>query len=517
VRKGKSHKARKERRGAVANSVEVATAELPISSPDGSAKLPISSPDGSTKPPGQRLYDMPYSATAPRMINPGIGLHNLVARAGHNAAYEIDVTLLDAPDYRLTRSGVLLAHRVLDGRGEWFLTAPEWQPLLPKDRVETMGHTDLPQEFGDLIRPLRRRATLGPVAALRCERREFALRDDQGQTLALLRDDKVTVRRGGLTTARYREVMITPIGPGLTEQQTNWLDRTITQAGATAVPRFPRLVSRLGAPATGLTDFPHPRSFEADAPLTTFVSQLLGLRLRQIVEADLAIRGGNPEAAEQLAGHAAQLRSELRGLSFVLDSDWVEDLYDELDWIILDADPRRAGPPEEAERAREQLVGRLHTERYLALLDRLVTATRAPKLGDASALATGEALTDLLDSVVSRFRRGVDRLNPDAPPHAWEDAWRSIGQLQWVADVSTHVMPAETERIQHRLAKSRELLNQIHEYHAAGDRAVEEVSGLSALEAFEAGRAYERDLEEARRLKEEFLALWTKTKRKLDA
>jgi hypothetical protein len=460
---------------------------------------------------------MPYSATAPKLINPGIGLHNLVARAGHNAAYAIDVTLLDAPDYRLTRSGVLLAHRVLDGRGEWFLTAPEWQPLLPKDRIETMGHTDLPQEFGDLIRPLRRRATLGPVAALRCERREFALRDDQSQTLALLRDDKVTVRRGGLTTARYREVMITPIGPGLTEQQAAWLDRAITQAGATAVPRFPRLATRLGAPATGLTDFPLPRSFELDAPFTTFVSQLLGLRLRQIVEADLAIRGGTPEAAEQLAAHAAQLRTELRGLSFVLDTDWVEDLYDELDWIILDADPHRTGDSAETAQAREQLVGRLHTERYLALLDRLVTATRAPKLGDASVLATGEVLSDLLDSVVSRVRRGVDRLNPDAPAQVWEEAWRSIGQLQWVADISTHVMPAETARIQHRLAKSRLLLDQIHEYHVAADRAVEAAAGLPAPEAFEAGRTFERRVQEARGVKEEFLTLWTKTKRKLDA
>ena len=504
--KGKNHKAKSARRGAVANSVEATP-----------AKLPTSSPDGSSRPPGQRLYDMPYSATAPKLINPGIGLHNLVARAGHNAAYEIDVTLLDAPDYRLTRSGVLLAHRVLDGRGEWFLTAPEWQPLLPKDRIETMGHTDLPQEFGDLIRPLRRRATLGPVAALRCERREFALRDDQGQTLALLRDDKVTVRRGGLTTARYREVMITPIGPGLTEQQAAWLDRAISQAGATAVPRFARLVTRLGAPATGLTDFPPPRSFEADAPFATFVSQLLGLRLRQIVEADLAIRGGNPEAAEELASHAAQLRTELRGLSFVLDPDWVEDLYDELDWIILDADPHRTGDPAEAAQAREQLVGRLHTERYLALLDRLVTATRAPKLGDASTLATGDVLTDLLDSVLARVRRGVDRLNPDAPPQAWEEAWRSIGQLQWVADISTHVMPAETERIQHRLVKSRRLLDRIHEYHVAADRAVEAAAGLPASDAFEAGRAFERRLQEARGLKEEFLALWTKTKRKLDA
>ena len=150
------------------------------------------------------------------MVNPDLGLHNLVARAGHNAAYEIDVTLLDAPDHRLIRSGVLLAHRVLEGRGEWFMTAPDWQPLLPKDRIELMGHSDLPEELADLIRPLRRRATLGPVAALNCDRREFALRDDRGATMALLRDDKVTVRRAGLTTARYREVMITPIGEGST-------------------------------------------------------------------------------------------------------------------------------------------------------------------------------------------------------------------------------------------------------------------------------------------------------------
>ncbi len=140
---------------------------------------------------GQRFYDLPYSAPAPRLVNPELGLHNLVARAGHNAAYEIDVTLLDAPDHRLIRSGVLLAHRVLDGRGEWFLTAPDWQPLLPKDRIELMGHADLPEDLADLIRPLRRRATLGPVAALNCDRREFALRDDRGS------NDGVVARRQG--------------------------------------------------------------------------------------------------------------------------------------------------------------------------------------------------------------------------------------------------------------------------------------------------------------------------------
>ena len=140
--------------------------------------LPPEPPAVPGRPPGQRLYDMPFSSVEPRLINGDVGLHNLVARGGHNAPYTIDVTLLDAPDHRLIRSGVLLAHRVLDGRGEWFLTAPEWQPLLPKDRIELMGHADLPDDLASLIRPLRRRATLGPVAALNCDRREFALRDD---------------------------------------------------------------------------------------------------------------------------------------------------------------------------------------------------------------------------------------------------------------------------------------------------------------------------------------------------
>ena len=36
-----------------------------------------------------------------------------------------------------------------------------------------MGSADLPDDLADMIRPLRRRATLGPVAALTCDRREL--------------------------------------------------------------------------------------------------------------------------------------------------------------------------------------------------------------------------------------------------------------------------------------------------------------------------------------------------------
>jgi hypothetical protein len=475
------------------------------------AALPAPATDGSgPNPPGQRYYDMPYSAAAPRMINPDLGLHHLVARAGHNAAYEISVTLLDAPDHRLIRSGVLLAHRVLDGRGEWYITAPDWQPLLPKDRIELMGHADLPEELADMIRPLRRRATLGPVAALTCDRREFALRDDVGTTLALLRDDKVTVRRGGLTTARYREVLITPVGPGLTDEQVAWLDRALLQTGATPVPRFPRLVSRLGAPATGPTDLPVPGPFDAAAPFKKFVSQLVALRLRHIVEADLAIRAGDLAAVGQLADQAARLRLELKGLSVVLDSDRVEDLYDELGWISLEGDSSNGD-------GHDRLTARLRSDRYLTVLERLVAAVRSPRLADQRSDPAGEVLAGLVSMAVARMSRCADHLIVDSPDEEWEEAWQEMGRLEWVVGVAGQVLPEETATIQQQLFKARQLLAEIHNDHQRELVTAEQVARLLPAQAFAAGRDFEREYRRARRSRREFVEVWAKTKKKLGA
>lgn len=492
---------KKKRRKAKAGNRKTPVAALPArSGSDGS----------SSNPPGQRCYDMPYSAATPRMINPDLGLHHLVARMGHNAAYEISVTLLDAPDHRLIRSGVLLAHRVLDGRGEWYITAPDWEPLLPQDRIELMGHADLPEELADMIRPLRRRATLGPVAALTCDRREFALRDQEGTTLALLRDDRVTVRRGGLTTARYREVLITPVGPGLTDEQMASLDRALVQVGATHVPRFPQLVSRLGAPATGPTDLPVPGPFDASAPFKRFVSQLVALRLRQIVEADLAIRGGDLGAVDRLADQAAHLRRELMGLSIVLDPEWVEDLYDELGWISLEGNSSNGD-------GHDRLTARLRSERYLTVLERLVAAVRSPKLADQRSDPAGEVLAGLVSMAVARMSRCADQLIVDSSDEEWEEAWQEMGRLEWVVGVTGQVLPEEAATIQHQLLKPRQLLAEIHNDHRRELVTAEQIAKLPPAQAFAAGRDFERGYRRVRRSRREFVEVWLKTKKKLGA
>ena len=472
--------------------------------PATAADLGGAAPSGHPRPPGQRLYDMPYSAVAPRLVNPDVGLHNLVARAGHNAAYSIDVTLLDAPDHRLIRSGVLLAHRVLEGRGEWFLTAPDWQPLLPKDRIEPMGHSDLPEELADLVRPLRRRAALGPVAALNCDRREFALRDGEGDTLALLRDDKVTVRRGGLTTARYREVMITPVGAGLDETQAAWLDRALTGVGSTLVPRFPRLVTRLGAPATGPTDIPATAAVAPEAAFKRFLGQLVGQRLRQLVEADLAVRGGDLTASARVVAAAAALASELDGLRVGVDLDWVGELADELGWL--------AGVGDEPER----LVSRLRSERYLALLDALVSAARAPRLGDRGSVAANEELEVLLDAAVAGLATAVGAADPDGDAASWGELARRLRQVEALAALSEPVLPLRAAEIRRRLRKPERKLDAVCGEPLDEAAALASVSTSDVAIAFAAGRAWERRTADSRRARQRFLITAARAARKLD-
>lgn len=462
-----------------------------------------------TRPAGQRLWDMPYSAAAPRMINPSIGLHNLVARAGHNAGYDIDLTLLDAPDHRLIRSGVLLAHRVLDGRGEWYLGAPDWVPLLPKERIDPMSQGDLPEELADLVRPFRRRAPLGPVAALRCERREFALRDDHGTTLALLRDDKVTVRRGGLTTARYREVMLTPVGPGLTEEQDFWLCQVLGLAGATRVEKFPRLVNRLGAPSNGPTDFPVPAAPGEAPTFGAFATALLGRRLRELVEADLAVRADRPDGLAALREAAARLEAEVRTLAPVLDPDWVDDLAEELAWVVGLTEAGGAEP------GREVVKPRLRSERYLTLLERLVTAARGARAGAYSGRPTGEVLQLRLERSGRALAKAAERVSRDgsteacdAAAEALEDLLRLRGVLELAGTDRTGAALISLHRLQDALAETRRRA-------AAADQTRIDAVSAAPLQAFELGRRYERERLEAKAARDAFSRQWAKTERKL--
>lgn len=501
----------------------------------------------SARPSGQRLFDMPYSAQVPSPVNREIGLAALVARAGHNAAYDIDVTLLDAADHRLIRTGVLLAHRVLDGRGEWYLGAPDWVPLLPKELILPMGQAELPEDLAELIRPFRRGAPLSPVAALRCERREFALRNADNVTAALLRDDKVTVRRNGLITARYREVMMTPVGPGIDAAQSNWLRECLTSAGATELDRFPRLVRRLGAPATGPSDLPIAASLTGGT-FGQFLAQVLGGGARGLISADLALTGDAHGAEKQLRATAGELRSRLLGLREVLGTDWVTEAVEDLDWLAEPDTPvavgsvRGSNPGAEpgwlggstpsddlaalggpgaiidavdAGHAPTGYRSRLRSLRYLNLLERLIAAARAPRVGAAAGVPAAEGVNTLYDGARSRFLRAADRLSVGGTPQTWLTAWSAARDLMQVGVIRALIDPEGTAKERDRLAPGLELLEQAVQVDEDSAAAIAGVDALTPAEAFEAGRRFEQDRERSSDVRSAFVSSWPKLRRKL--
>jgi hypothetical protein len=253
-----------------------------------------------------------------------------------------------------------------------------------------------------------------------------------------------------------------------------------------------------------------PGPFDASAPFKRFVSQLVALRLRQIVEADLAIRGGDLGAVDRLADQAARLRRELMGLSIVLDPEWVEDLYDELGWISLEGNSSNGD-------GHDRLTARLRSERYLTVLERLVGAVRSPKLADPRSDPAGEVLAGLVSMAVARMSRCADQLIVDSSDQEWEEAWQEMGRLEWVVGVAGQVLPEEAATIQHQLLKPRQLLAEIHNDHRRELVTAEQIAKLPPAQAFAAGRDFERGYRRVRRSRREFVEVWLKTKKKLGA
>ncbi len=445
-------------------------------------------------------FEVPFAAVSPRLINPKLGLASLVPSADAGASYTIDVTLLDSPDHRLIRSGILLAHRVRDGVGEWYLSAPSWSPYLAAEATEPMGQADLPQVFVDLVRPFRRIGALGPVAALTSEQRDTLFQDVSGKAVATVRDTRVTVRRGGLTTARFREVTITPGGKGLAPAQRTFLTDTLTGLGASAVDDFPPLAQRLGAPATGLPDYPEPRPLDQPDTLHRWLGNLIAYRLRGIVRADLDIRTKPDRPARaSLARAAAELRSELLGLSDLLEPARLNDIADDLAWL--------------AGSASTELAARLRGERYLALLEQLVNVPRALWLGDAGTEPAKRVLRDLLARGLDQLAARANAAAVDGPDGEWESVVDAAEHVLDTCAVASHLRPKPVHKVRERLVPlTRSLsdclvgdLDGLREQAEAGDPAA----------AFGLGRQFEQGLARRNASRRLWLHAWSKQAPKL--
>lgn len=444
-----------------------------------------------------RRFEMPFAIDSPRLVNPEIGLDRLTLCPQHS--YTMDVTLLDAPDNRLLRSGVRLAHRVVEGLGDWYLDAPGWRPWLPSDEREPMGAAgDLPERFSTLVKPFLRTALLGPVAAIACKRFEYLLKAEDNETLGVLSDDVVTVRRGGLTTTRYREVIVVPTGE-MTGAQMSFLVSTLTEAGGVEVEQFPRMEQRLGAPASGLSDYPEPRAPGASAPLGDYVAWLLAKRLRELMLADLAARTGAASDASGIRLELGALRGELRGLDGIVDADWRARQLARLDATLDDG-------------VRAPKLSSLG-EDYFRLMDSLVMAVRAPSVSADVESDPADRLLPRFDKAVGSLVMSCRVLQEVSPDAAWEAALNAANRACQAHAVAAPLLGKRAARAGRRLRDIEAALRATRPAIPEPDHA--EISMLTSWEAYERGRAYQRDVERAQRARGEFIESWPKLSRKL--
>jgi hypothetical protein len=450
------------------------------------------------------LFDLPFTANPARLDNPAIGLAKVVALAGRDAGFAAEVTVLDVADHRLIRSGIELAHRVIEGRGDWYLRAPDWQPLLPAEHTEPFAVGDLPSDISDLIMPFRRRGALGPVAAISVERQTFELRPADGtQPLGHLQDERVTIRRGGVTTARYRETIIDPVG-GLTVDQQDWLAGVLIDAGGTRVDRFPELATRLGTPATGLTDYPEPRPITERSSFENFVEAVLAGRLRDLITADLSARAAGSEAVDRIRTVAAGLRGDLNGMAAALEPDWLAELDEELDWLLSALDGAGVGD--------ERVRSVLRRERYLRLLDLLVSAVRGPQVdADVADLPAAETLAGLLSDAVHKLLKDASGLESRSRTADWVTAALSAEEVARIDSLARMVVAKKKDRrTARKLRRVIEYLTEVRSQAEAADEAQRQARFAAPSDAFELGRAYQRHRQRQAEARDSFLEAWAK-------
>jgi len=421
----------------------------------------------------------------------------------------------DTADLRLIRWGCSLRHRRTEG---WTVKLPVegHSAALVRDEHLFPAGTRPPAPALDLLLAYLRGAPVAPIARMVTIRNPVRLHDGEARLLAELADDHVSIFRGRRLYRRFRELEVELADGGSEELLANVIGR-LQSSGAGPVDPTPKLVRALGdraVPAPEVIAGPvNRRSTAGDA-----VRRTLSLSVIRLLRHDPGIRaGGDPEDVHQARVATRRLRSDLRTFAPLLDPGTVSALREELRWLgselgavrdaeVLAARLRRtiqtlpvldqdrglrivAELDAEFVAARARLLGVLRLPRYVALLDRIVEATRLPVLWDGPA---AEILPAMVAPNWRRLRRRARRLDQDSPDHELHALRIRAKRCRYAAEAVAPVAGRQAARFARRVAALQEVLGDHQDAvvaeawlrrHRAAGRGVAYVAGeLSGLE-----------------------------------
>jgi CHAD domain-containing protein len=462
----------------------------PVASPDAQASspaAPVVVREVETKYRVHGLFRLPDLAGA-----------GPVARVEPRETLALTAVYYDTPDLRLAREGVTLRRREGGHDAGWHLKLPVG-PVGSGSRdevrlpLEAGAPGEVPGELRDLATAYARSSILVPVATLQTERVPYALIDAQGDELAELTDDTVSVLDGDRVAVRFRELELEEHGA-----QAGDLDdvvRRLSDAGALPGEFSSKAVRALGPMATAPGDVPEAPVPGPDDPAGDLVRAHLATHVRALRRADLGVRRDEPDAVHQMRVSARRLRSGLKVFRPLLDRQWADGLREELAWVAgelagvrdrevlrerldeatrdLPAGVEPLGPRAlidtelgaAQQAAREEALAALRSDRYAALLDALVDAVRNPWLTARAEVSCAEALPPLVAKAWKRLARDARGLALDGDgeggrDEAWHEARKAAKAVRYASEAVAPALGKPAKRLAKQVTRVTELLGE---------------------------------------------------------
>ncbi len=343
----------------------------------------------------------------PPLTDPGGGVF-----ASPESTATLVATYYDTTDLRITRAGASLRYRDPEG---WTVKLPRSDgdaQILSRDEHHVAGERGgedgaPPESALDLVRSLTRGAPIASVATLSTTRTTVLLHDAHGRAIGEVVDDAVVATVPLADAVEFGEIEV-ELGDGATDAHRASVLARLRSAGATSIDLTPKIVRALGAHAARPADVVVPELGASFPAAEDVARRAIATAVDRLITFDPAARLGlDPEGVHQARVATRRLRSDLRTFRSLIDERWGTELSDELRWLtdvfgaVRDADvlfdrlePNVALLPDvdrepakrildhlrsDEERAREQLLRALRSERYDALLDRLVLAAARPR------------------------------------------------------------------------------------------------------------------------------------------
>ena len=460
------------------------------------------------------------------------------ARAVPGEVTRMETIYYDTPDLRLARWGCSV--RLREGEG-WTLKLPSPSDgaLLSRRELTFAGEGRRPPEAAvTLVLAYVRHSSLAPVATLSTLRHRVRLTDPDGALLAEVVDDEVSVLDGLRVANRFRQVEV-EISPAIDDGLVEPVLARLREAGAGPEQALPKHLLALGRRA-----LEPPEVAPVEVTDTSTAAQLVRATIAkaaaELLRRDPGVRlGDDPEDVHQARVVLRSLRSQLRTFSPLLERDWAQSLQDELGWLAtglgavrdrqvmrLRLDRRAAGlAPEdellisgltreldvETEEARSRLLLDMRSDRYLVLLDRLVEASRAPRLLAEAEQQAAAVIPALARDDWRRLRQAVRRL-PREPEDAELHRTRILAKrARYAAEAAALVVGKQATRFARQAAGLQSVLGDNQDAVNLRRWLRENAEGRPA---FLAGELFVLEGEEARRVRATWKRKWKSLDRK---